>query len=145
VLSVVLAAATGGSAAAPRSKVIDVFPRPNAIAKAIHRASAGDTLRIHRGIYDEAVTVDKPLTLQGVRKGRRPLIDAGCQANDTIHVTSAGITIQGLNVKGAASGFGDYPAEIFFDGTRSGRVFDDRVVDTCDAEYGSASSTPVRW
>ena len=116
--------------------MIDVHPGPNAITKAIAAADAGDTLRIHRGTYHEAVTVDKPLRLESTLRGPRPIVDAGCKANDTIHVTSGGVTIAGLDVEGAASGFGDYPAEIFFEGARSGTVIGNIVYDTCDAEYG---------
>src|SRR4051794_22990740 len=123
------------SSAAGGSHAINVKPGPNAISKAIHAASSGDVLRIHAGTYNETVTIAKPLTLEAT-PGPRPVIDAGCNANDTIDVTSAGVSIRGLTVKGATSGFGDYPAEIFFENTPSGSVKNTRVVDSCDAEYG---------
>lgn len=128
--------ATAGGSAAAGPRVIDVHPGKDAISKAIAKANAGDTLRIHPGTYQEAPTVDKPLTLEATPHGPRPVIDAGCAANDAIHVTSRGVTIWRLTVKGAASGFGDYPAEIFFENTPTGTVSENRVIDSCDAEYG---------
>ncbi len=108
---------------------------PNALAKAIVSAPGGATLRIHPGVYHGALTIDKPLTLEAAGF-KNPIIDAGCRANDAIHVTSGGVTIDELTVKGAATGFGDYPAEIFFEGTRSGTARDDRLINSCDAQYG---------
>jgi parallel beta-helix repeat protein len=123
------------SGAAGRSDVIDVQPGKNAIAHAIASASRGDVLRIHQGIYHEALTIDKPLTLEPA-PGDHPVVDADCKANDTIHVTSGGVEINGLTVTGAATGSGDYPAEIFFEGTPSGKAADNRLIDSCDAQYG---------
>src|SRR4051794_7510253 len=145
IVAATLAAGAGGSTAAP-SRVIQVHPGLNAITKAIHQASAGDTLRIHAGTYHEALTIDKPLRLKAAGDIGPHIVDAGCKANDAIHVTSGGVVIYGLSVKGAGSGFGDYPAEIFFDQTRSGRAAYDHVIDSCDAEYGiSAFNTgPVK-
>jgi parallel beta-helix repeat protein len=135
VVAMIVGISTASSGAAGSSQIIDVRPGPNAITKAIKAAHAGDILSIHAGAYHEALTVDKPLTLRAA-PGDRPTVDAACKANDAIHVTSAGVTIEGLTVSGAATGFGDYPAEIFFEGTRDGTAMNNRVIDTCDAQYG---------
>jgi parallel beta-helix repeat protein len=141
----IVGVSSAASGAAGGAHVINVKPGPNAISKAIHAASSGDVLRIHAGTYNESVRIAKPLTLEAA-PGPRPVIDAGCNANDAVDVTSAGVSIHGLAVKGAATGFGDYPAEIFFEDTRSGSVSDTRVVDSCDAEYGISilNTGPVR-
>jgi parallel beta-helix repeat protein len=127
-------------------RVVDVHPGSNAITKAIHAAHPADTLLIHPGTYHEALRIDKPLTLEGTGRRAATIVDAGCHANDTIHVTANGVTLRALTVRGAAEGFGSYPAEVFFDRTRSGRVNSIVARNSCDAEYGiSALNTgPVR-
>jgi parallel beta-helix repeat protein len=102
---------------------------------------------VHPGKYRTHLTITKRIDLVGVGS-TRPVIDAGCLANDTIKVTSPGVKISGLTVKGAdvVSSQEDYPAEVYFEGVASGKATDLRTVDSCDAEYGiSAFSTgPVK-
>src|SRR5206468_1342639 len=75
---VVPAMALTSAQAATRDTVIDVFPGPNALTTALANATSGDTLRIHTGTYDEAVTVTTP-SLQLVSAGDGPItIDGGC-------------------------------------------------------------------
>jgi len=115
--------------------IIEVFPAPNAINDALAVANAGDTLNIHAGTYREHFTVGiDDLTLQDAGDGT-VIVDGTCSAADTIQVKSDGVTIRGLRVIGAGSGFA--PKEIDFQGVTSGRVLDSEVEDTCgNAEYG---------
>ncbi|MDX6638974.1 MAG: hypothetical protein QOJ01_2485 [Solirubrobacterales bacterium] len=131
-------------AAAAQAKTIDV-QRGQSVAKALKTAQNGDVIRIHPGTYRGKLVVDKGVTLTGVGK-QRPVIDARCKANDTILVTHAGATIERLQVQGAATNFGQYPAEVQFLSVTSGSATHLRTVDTCDAQYGiSAFSTgPVK-
>jgi nitrous oxidase accessory protein NosD len=126
--------AMGGSAA---GKTINVHPGGHALTKAIQKAKAGDTLRVHEGHYREHVTIGKRLKLERADGEARPVVDAGCNANNTIYISSDGVTLEGLKVIGADEGFGSFPSEIFFDGPNTGRARDLVVHNSCgDAEYG---------
>jgi parallel beta-helix repeat protein len=115
--------------------VIQVRPGPGAIAKALDDAGAGDTLRIHSGRYRESLEVTKPVTMVGVRKGRRPVIDARCKALFGVSIQSPGVVLSGVKVVGATdlAGAG---TEVDIRGVASGTIQDVVVRDTCDAEYG---------
>jgi nitrous oxidase accessory protein NosD len=136
-----MAVALAVSAPAASAHAFDVHPGANAIQDAIDSAHNGDTLRIHSGTYpesfstDEAVNVDKKLTLVGVGN-QRPVIDADCGARYGIEAAHDGVALKNLKVVGADSGFGAYPAEVDFTGRHTGRAQDLVVRNTCDAEYG---------
>lgn len=108
---------------------IHVFPGRNTINRAIDRADPGDILRIHRGRYDEIITVDKPLTLIAVGDDR-VTIDGECAPTFTIAVRADNVTLDGLRVRGATY------AEVDFSFQTGGKAKDLVVRDTCDAEYG---------
>ena len=65
------------------------------IQAAIASAAPGDTLLIARGLYNEHVLVDKPLTLRGQD---RPTI-SGQNSGDVIRVTSSDVVIEGLIIR----------------------------------------------
>jgi nitrous oxidase accessory protein len=116
------------------ARILHVRPGQDALARAIARADAGDTLRIHRGRYRESVEIDKPLTLVGVGK-RRPVIDARCDSLITVAVQTSGVVLERLRIVGATDSF-DAGREIDFRGAASGIMEDLRLRDTCDSEYG---------
>jgi parallel beta-helix repeat protein len=118
------------AAAGNGKRKIEVRPGPNAIAKALDRAGDGQVLRIHKGRYEEALTIDKRVKLVGVGK-RRPVIDAGCAAPTTIRVAADRVSLRRLNVVGADTG-----DEVAFSEVSGGRATDVVVRDTCDALYG---------
>ncbi|MDQ1923039.1 nitrous oxide reductase family maturation protein NosD [Massilia pseudoviolaceinigra] len=62
------------------------------IGAAVRAASAGDTVLVARGHYNERLLIDKPLTLRGQE---RPTI-SGQNSGDVIRVTSSDVTIDGL-------------------------------------------------
>jgi parallel beta-helix repeat protein len=102
-LMLLAAAATIGQvqAKAPGA-IIQVFPGPKAIKKALKQSSPGDTLNIHTGTYIEAVRVKKPnMTLKAAGDGP-VIVDAQCNSVTTINVEANGVTIQGLDVRGAS-------------------------------------------
>jgi parallel beta-helix repeat protein len=130
-----LIAAPSRAATRSGTATIEVFPGPNAIHDALAIANTGDILDIHAGTYTEhfTVTIDD-LTLQSAGDGT-VIVDGACSATDTIQIKGDGVTIRGLRVVGAGSGFA--PKEIDFLGVTSGRVLDSEVEDTCgNAEYG---------
>jgi parallel beta-helix repeat protein len=119
------------AAGAGRGKrTIDVRPGPNAIANALDRAEDGQVLRIHKGTYEEAVTIEKRVKLVGVGK-RRPVIDAGCATPTTVTVLADGVRLRRLKVVGA-----DTADEVAFAEVSGGRANNVVVRDTCDALYG---------
>jgi len=121
--------ALAGPAAASGSTVIDVYPGPDAIAKAIQHAQPGDTLNIHAGRYPEGLIVPKRLTLRAAGDG--PVtVDAGCQGS-TFEVQANGVALIGLRMEG-----GDF-FDVDFEFVSGGQVLDSVVRSTCpDAEYG---------
>ena len=135
-LAAAILAVAAWTAPAASAATVNVHPGPHALADAIHAASAGDTLRVHEGHYREHVTITKRLRLERVAGEARPVIDARCQANDTILIYSGGVTLDGLKVVGAGQGHGDFPSEVYFEGVKTGKARNLVVRDTCDAEYG---------
>jgi len=117
-------------ASARAKRKIEVRPGPNAIANALDRADDGQVLRIHRGRYEEAVTVEKRVKLVGVGR-RRPVIDAGCASPTTVGVLADGVSLRRLKIVGADTG-----DELTFAEVSGGRASNLVVRDTCDALYG---------
>jgi parallel beta-helix repeat protein len=63
------------------------------IQDAINKATDGDTIIVHSGVYYENVVVDKSVTLKGIG---HPVVDAGGWGN-AIRLTADGITLVGFN------------------------------------------------
>jgi len=136
-LAIVAVAALPGAAAAKKKRKPGIYvkPGPDAIANAIDRANPGQTIRIRRGRYHEALVVDKPVRLMAA--GRvRPVIDGDCQTRVTVSIVSSGVILRRLKVVGASEGFGNYPAQVDFNQVNTGRARGLIVKDTCDAQYG---------
>ena len=81
----------GASAVAAELRILP----GQSIQAAIARAAPGDTLLIARGLYEQAVLIDKPLTLRG--EGR-PTI-SGRNKGDVIRVTASDVVIEGLIIR----------------------------------------------
>jgi hypothetical protein len=125
-----------GAASANGRTVVEVYPGPHALAKALASASSGDALNIHTGIYPEHVKVSTAdVTLQPAGDG--PVtVDAGCGPQFAIAVRADGVTVSGLRIQGATEGFGFLPAEVDFEFVTTGTITRSTLTDTCDAEYG---------
>ena len=67
------------------------------IQDAINDASAGDTIIVHEGTYNENVVVNKALTMQGISK--ETTIIEGSGYNPTIEITANDVAISGFTVK----------------------------------------------
>jgi nitrous oxidase accessory protein len=96
------------------------------IAAAVAHASAGDTILVERGRYDEHLRIDKPLTLRGVG---RPTI-SGALNGDTIRITAPGVTIEGMIVTDSGDDLGAQNAGIYI---QPGA--DRATVKDCDIAY----------
>ncbi len=113
------------------------------IQAAVDAASANDTIFVCAGTYDENVTIDKPLTLDGAEYG----VDArGRSAPETVIDGSGGIAYASGATTGTISGFdltgysGSGPGEITADpglaGVGSGWTFTDNIIDTSQGGIG---------
>jgi len=106
------------------------------LANAVAAAAPGDKLVVHPGTYTESVTVDKPISISGVRGSPRPVIDGACGARVTILATTGGVSLRRLKVIGADERSGGYASSVDFSQVSGGSVRDLKLVDTCDAVYG---------
>lgn len=79
------------------------------IQAAIDNAAAGDIVEVARGRYRENLRIDKPLTLRGID---RPTISGG-MTGDTIRVTAADVTLEGLIVSDSGDSLRDQNAGIY--------------------------------
>lgn len=74
----------------------DVYPKSNSLQKAINNAVAGDTLYIHKGIFNEYnILVNKRLVLMGENY---PVFD-GQRKYEIFTVTADSVVIKGLQVQ----------------------------------------------
>ncbi len=75
------------------------------ISHAVGAVSVGDTIIVAPGIYDEAVKIDKQLTLTGQPgaviqpDNTTPLYDGGIR-RPAIYITADGVTVQGFEIDG---------------------------------------------
>ncbi|MCC6381684.1 MAG: nitrous oxide reductase family maturation protein NosD [Dehalococcoidia bacterium] len=96
--TVLLAEPTPAHAQAPAADL-------NALVAA---AAPGSTLRVPAGTYAGPVTVDKPLTLEGVGW---PVIDGG-RRGDVVRITADGVTLRGFLIQSSARDVSDEPTGI---------------------------------
>lgn len=75
------------------------------IGQAITNASAGDTIQVAAGTYNEQVTIDKALTLEGTDRNTTTI---SWNSATAVTITAANVTFEGFTVKGS-SVYGIYP------------------------------------
>ena len=82
------------------------YVRPGqSIQAAIHRARAGDTIKVYPGVYKENIVIRKPrLTLKSIwNTPANTIIDADHNGNG-ITIIANGVTVKGFTVRNADSG-----------------------------------------
>ncbi|MGA2681047.1 MAG: NosD domain-containing protein [Candidatus Bathyarchaeia archaeon] len=85
------------------SQTLVVPDKYSTIGAAVNQASAGDTVFVKSGIYNENVQVDKPLTLEGQNSTNTVIIGSGGSSPTAVLVLAAdavkvsGFTIESLN------------------------------------------------
>ncbi len=105
-----IAACLVTASAAAHCAVLQVRPGES-VAAAVQAARAGDTVRVARGTYNERVTIDKPLVLQGID---RPTL-GGANRGDVIRVRAADVTIEGFIVRDSGIDLGAQNAGIYIE------------------------------
>ncbi|MCV2422230.1 nitrous oxide reductase family maturation protein NosD [Paucibacter sp. DJ2R-2] len=112
----------GASAGAATVRV-----RPGeSLQQALDGASPGDTVEVEPALHRGSFIIDKPLTLRGI--GRPTL--SGAMQGDTLRVTAADVTIEGLIVRDSGDSLKDQNAGIYL---RPGAHR--AVVQNCDLTY----------
>ncbi|HTP56701.1 MAG TPA: right-handed parallel beta-helix repeat-containing protein, partial [Candidatus Paceibacterota bacterium] len=82
------------------------FDAFSSIQDAIDTTSAGGTVHVLSGEYDEELSIDKPLTLEGLlpESGRGPaeeapeIFDTVCTTNDAVSINASGVTVEGFQI-----------------------------------------------
>ena len=98
----------------------------SSLQQAIRAAKPGDVVEIERGLYHGNFLIDKALTLRGIQ---RPTLSGG-QKGDTLRVTAADVTIEGLIVRDSGDSLNDQNAGIYlYPGAHRA------VVRNCDLSY----------
>ena len=98
----------------------------SSLQQAIRSAQPGDVLEIERGLYHGNFLIDKALTLRGIQ---RPTLSGG-QKGDTLRVTAADVTIEGLIVRDSGDSLNEQNAGIYlYPGAHRA------VVRNCDLSY----------
>jgi nitrous oxidase accessory protein NosD len=129
--SIVAAGSMPAFASAAPQGSIDVFPGPNALTDALAQANPGDTLVLHTGIFDEAVTISTPsITIEPAGDG--PVtIDGRCSSVATVNVRANHVRLRGaITVEGGQFYELNYLAQT------SGSVTGFTLNDTCHGTFG---------
>jgi parallel beta-helix repeat protein len=80
-----------------------VYPGPGTpIQDAIDAATAGDTIIVHEGTYNENVLVNRDVTLQSAEKNKAEIVGVA-YTGDAIRITADGATVEGFLVIIAAA------------------------------------------
>jgi nitrous oxidase accessory protein len=116
-----LLAATMACAARPQHTIILAPTRPPTIAEAVHRASAGDSIVLTRGVYREpTIIIDRPLTITGEPGA---IID-GARATHILRIEADDVTVRGLTFRNVTPSHAEDRAAI-----RAGEVHRCRIED----------------
>jgi len=92
------------------------------------------TVIVHNGIYNEQVTINKPITLQN---GSLPIIDGGGSGNG-ITIAANGVTINGFEIRNCANGIYSY-------GTHNSIIKNNIIHNNLNAGSGYAGCGILFW
>ena len=82
-----------------RAATIHVRPGTGTLQAAIDGATAGDTIRVHAGVYSESIQITKPLQLVG-DSAADVMIDGGCSPETAVEVLADKVAVRGVTVTG---------------------------------------------
>jgi nitrous oxidase accessory protein len=105
-------------AAPARAATLDVAAVPGALAKALDRAKAGDTLVLAPGRHLGPVTLAKPVALRGLPGA----VIEGDGSGSVVHVTAHGVTLDGLTIRKSGIRVTEYDGAVFVEQGADGFV-----------------------
>jgi nitrous oxidase accessory protein len=106
------------------AKEIQVSAGSGQLTSALAEAAAGDTLILAPGRHRGPLVIDKKIVL----RGRAGAVIVGNGKGNVIHVSTPGVTIQGLTVTGSGASLETMDSGVFLDKTAAGaRVLDNRL------------------
>lgn len=111
-LATLLATVSRGAAAAPAS-----------LQAQIDRAQPGDTIVIEGGTYEERITIDKPVTLEGQDW---PVIDGGGEG-DVVTITGDDVTLSHFVIRNSGRAVSQEPAAVKVDGAHATTIEYNRI------------------
>jgi len=94
---------------------------------AIDNASAGDTIIVRDGLYEENLKVYKKLTLRSENGSRNCIIKALDPSFHIFYVTADCVNISGFNITGAITEFPYWPAGIYLFGAKYCRILNNNI------------------
>ena len=122
-LVVVMAFALSGTSAAQHSSAAD-------LQAMIEGAQPGALLEVPFDVYSGAVTIDKPLHLQGLPAddGRLPVIDGG-GTGTVVTITAAGTTVEGFEIRASGNVIDNEDGGVVVEHAQNVRLLDNRLTD----------------
>jgi len=99
-------------------------PALDTITEGISAASAGQTVCVAAGTYNEDVAVNKDITLAGAGSGTTNIVGQTAGESGAVVITANGATVQGFNITDAAGGI----AALRISGARSGILVDSNTL-----------------
>lgn len=111
-LSILLATGGSGAGAAPVS-----------LQERIDRARPGDTVVVEGGTFDERITIDKPLVLEG---RDWPVIDGGGEG-DVVTITADEVTLSRFVVRNSGRAVSQEPAAVKVNGAHAATIQYNRI------------------
>lgn len=83
---------------------VNVLSDAALVQQGVYLAGSGATVTVDSGTYDGAVTIDRPLTLQG--DGSMPTLTVGSAQPAVLTIASDDVTVSGFNIDGNGSNDG---------------------------------------
>lgn len=123
--------ASQGTSAVARVIDVSLGGDVGTVSQAIERAQAGDTVRVHGGVYAEHIVVDKPIAIIGVGM---PVIDGGGKGT-VVSITAPGASIKGFVIRGSGSSLTFEDSAVSIEGAPDCTVEGNRLEDVLFGIY----------
>jgi len=132
-----------GEKDAPHSNIIYVPDEYVKIQWAVDNASAGSTIIVRDGTYNENINVNKSLTIRSENGSENCIVKAANLDNHVFEVTADWVNISGFTVSGANGGYPHYPTGVYLDNAEYCNITSNKVQNNhrgISLQYSSNSS-----